>query len=619
MSRKQKKNLFRIVLSAALLLAGVLCGQEALKLVLLLTAYLTAGYDVLYNALRGIGRGQLFDESFLMSVATIGAVVIGEYAEAAAVMVFYQLGEWFQSYAVGKSRASIAELMDICPETAWVRRAGQVLEVAPEEVEVGETLLVKPGEKIPLDGTVLSGTSSLNTAALTGESLPREVQPGDTVVGGCVNLTGALEVRAEKEYADSTVARILELVETAADKKSKAESFITRFARYYTPIVCTAALLLFLLPPVFFGGGWAEWGRRALSFLVVSCPCALVISVPLSFFGGVGAASRHGILMKGSNYLEALANTWAVVLDKTGTLTHGSFRVTAVHPNGVSEEELLTVAAAAESHSNHPISHSICRHTGTAPNSELVKNIQEIAGQGIVCQYKNETVAVGNLRLMEAQGITAESHEHSGTVVHVSQGSRYLGHIVAADELKESAVPALSALRSLGVRKLVMLTGDSAENARTAAEKLGLDQSFAQLMPDEKVKRLEELLAAKPTGKSVAFVGDGINDAPVLTRADIGIAMGAMGSDAAVEAADIVLMDDDPAKLATAMRISRKTMTIARQNIVFALAVKAAVLVLAAFGIAGMWLAVFADVGVSFLAVLNAMRTLRMSEATTQL
>ncbi len=614
MSPKQRKNLLRIALSTVLFVAGFLCKAESVRLVLLLAAYLYAGHDVLLNAVHGILRGQVFDENFLMAVASVGALIIGETAEAVAVMVFYQLGEWFQSYAVGRSRASIADLMDICPETAFVRRDGQVLEVDPSEVLVGETVLVKPGEKIPLDGIVLTGSSALNTAALTGESLPRDVQPGDAVTGGCINLSGELEIRTEKEYADSTVSRILELVESAADRKSKAESFISRFARYYTPTVCIAALLLFLIPPLCFDGSWKEWGIRALSFLVVSCPCALVISVPLSFFGGVGAASRHGILMKGSNYLEAMANTWAVVVDKTGTLTHGRFSVTAIHPNGLSEQELLTIAAAVECHSNHPISRSICQYAGTLTGNHDVQDVCEIAGQGIACRINGEKAAVGNLKLMEANGISADIHSHSGTVVHVALGGRYLGHIVVADQVKESAAPALESLRTLGVEQLVMLTGDSIDNARHVADRLGIDQTFAQLMPDEKVEKLEELLSGKPAGKNIAFVGDGINDAPVLTRADVGIAMGAMGSDAAVEAADIVLMDDDPAKLATAMKISRKTLGIAKQNIIFALGVKAAVLVLAALGLAGMWMAVFADVGVSILAVLNAMRTLRLSE-----
>ncbi len=614
MSRRQKRELLRIGISAALLIGGLLCQLLPLRLCLLLAAYFAAGYDVLYSAFRGIIRGQIFDENFLMAIATIGALLIGEYAEAVAVMVLYQLGEWFQRYAVGKSRASISDLMDICPDTAFVRRDEQVVEVDPYEVAVGELLVVKPGEKIPLDGVILSGISSLNTAALTGESLPRDVKQGDTVVSGCVNLTGELEIRVEKEYADSTVSRILEMVETAADKKSKAESFITRFARYYTPAVCLAALLLFLLPPLLLGESYTEWGHRALSFLVVSCPCALVISVPLSFFGGVGAASRHGILIKGSNYLEAMAKSWAVVMDKTGTLTEGCFRVTELNPLGICEEELLQVAAAIESHSTHPISRSICEYAGSRYSENDAQNVQEIAGQGIRCEYRGKPAAAGNAALMADCGIAIPQVQSSGTVVHVALDGEYLGGIVVADQVKTSAKRALTGLRSLGVEKLVMLTGDSAGNAEKVAATLGIDQVHAQLMPDGKVEKLEELLAQKPAGKQVVFVGDGINDAPVLTRADIGVAMGAMGSDAAVEAADVVLMDDRIEKLVTAMKISRKTLRIASQNIVFALTVKAAVLVLVALGLAGMWLAVFADVGVSVLAVLNAMRMLRYDE-----
>lgn len=611
MSRSQKKNLIRILVSAGLLILAVLIPQPVVRIALMMAAYLLAGYDVLMEAGGGIIRGQVFDENFLMAVATVGAVIIGEYAEAAAVMILYQLGEWFQRYAVGKSRASISDLMQICPETAVVLREGEAVEVDPYEVAIGETLVVKAGEKIPLDGVVLEGTSSLDTAALTGESMPRDVQPGDSVISGCVNLNGVLHIRAEKEYVDSTVSRILEMVESAADKKSKAESFITRFARVYTPAVCIAALLLFLIPPLFFDGGWSDWGHRALSFLVVSCPCALVISVPLSFFGGIGAASRNGILMKGSNELEALAQTHAVVMDKTGTLTKGVFQVTALHPVSISEQELLETAALAEQHSTHPISRSICALAGEISGKEPVINVQEIAGQGLVCTYQGQTLAVGNARLMEQQGILLPPCPHTGTIVHVSLGGTNLGHIVIADEVKEGIPEALQALRRLGVKKLVMLTGDNEANAKEIAGKVGIDQVYAGLLPGDKVQRLEEIMTCKPEHQQVVFVGDGINDAPVLMRADVGVAMGGMGSDAAVEAADVVLMDDNPAKLVTAMQISRKTLRIARQNIVFALVVKALVLLLVALGLAGMWMAVFADVGVSVLAVLNAMRTLR--------
>ena len=616
MSRSQKKNLIRILISVALLITGLLIPQPIVSTSLILAAYLLAGYDVLMEAFGGMIHGQVFDENFLMAVATIGAVIIGEYAEAAAVMVLYQLGEWFQRYAVGKSRASISDLMQICPETAVVLRDGETVEVDPYEVAIGETLVVKAGEKIPLDGVVLEGSSSLDTAALTGESMPRDVQPGDSVISGCVNLSGVLHIRAEKEYVDSTVSRILEMVETAADKKSKAESFITRFARIYTPAVCIAALLLFLIPPLFFGGSWTDWGHRALSFLVVSCPCALVISVPLSFFGGIGAASRNGILMKGSNELEALAQTYAVVMDKTGTLTKGVFHVTSLHPVGISEQELLKTAALAEQHSTHPISRSICLLAGDLSQLVPVTDVQEIAGHGLVCSYQEKTLAVGNARLMEQQGITLPLCPHTGTIVHVAHGGSYLGHIVIADEVKDGVSEALRSLRNLGVEKLVMLTGDSEANAKEIAVQVGIDQVYAGLLPGDKVQRLEEVLATKPEKQQVVFVGDGINDAPVLMRADVGVAMGGMGSDAAVEAADVVLMDDNPAKLVTAMEISRKTLRIARQNIVFALVVKALVLLLVTLGLAGMWMAVFADVGVSVLAILNAMRTLRFKPSS---
>lgn len=615
MSKRQCRNLIFILISAGLLVAGLLIPDAAVRMVLLWAAYLLAGYKVLWKAFGGILRGQLFDENFLMAIATIGAVCIGEYAEAAAVMVLYQLGEWFQQYAVGKSRASISQLMDICPETASVLHNGEIIEVDPYAVEVGQTLVVKAGEKIPLDGTILSGHSSLDTAALTGESLPRDVQPGDAAISGCVNLTGVLHIRAEKEYVDSTVSRILEMVESAADKKSRAESFITRFARVYTPAVCIAALLLFLIPTLFFGQSWREWGHRALSFLVVSCPCALVISVPLSFFGGIGAASRQGILMKGSSELEALARTHTVVMDKTGTLTEGVFRVAAIHPVGMSDEALLTLAACAEKHSSHPISRSICSSAGDLPLAS-VSDVQEIAGQGLICQYNGQVLSVGNQRLMKKQGIILPASDTEGTLVHIALDETYCGHLVIADEIKENAKAALSELRQLGVEQLVMLTGDTEANARQVAERLGIDQVYAGLLPGDKVTHLEEMLAQKPEGKQVAFVGDGINDAPVLMRADIGVAMGAMGSDAAVEAADVVLMDDRLDKLATAVRISRKTLNIAKQNIVFALVVKALVLLLVTLGLAGMWMAVFADVGVSVLAILNAMRTLRFSGST---
>lgn len=609
MSRKQKRALIRIAASAALLVCGLLIPNEIARMILLVLAYLIVGLDVLKEAAEGILRGQVFDENFLMSIATIGAVIVGEYPEAVAVMLLYQVGELFQSYAVGKSRASIAGLMDIRPETADVERDGAVVTVDPEEVAVGEVFVVKAGDRIPLDGVILEGSSALNTAALTGESLPRDVTVGDEVISGCINQTGLLRVRASKAYTDSTVAKILDLVENASDKKARVEGFITRFARVYTPAVCGAALLLFLIPSLFVDGRWSEWGMRALSFLVVSCPCALVISVPLSFFGGIGGASRQGILVKGSNYLEALAKAETVVFDKTGTLTRGSFHVTVIHPDEITEEELLRIAATVESASDHPISRSICAGYHGALDSSALSNVREIAGQGVTAVWNGETVSAGNEKLMHAQGIALPDCPHAGTVVHVARGSDYLGHIVIADEVKDGSAEAIAALKREGVRSTVMLTGDSEAVAREVAAKLGVDEVHAQLLPAQKVEQVERLLESKGSG-TLVFVGDGINDAPVLTRADVGVAMGALGSDAAVEAADVVLMDDDPRKLSAAVRLSRRTLAIARQNIVFALAVKLLVLVLVAAGIANMWWAVFADVGVSVLAILNAMRAL---------
>ncbi len=614
MSRGQKKDLVRILISTALFVLGLLLPYDIPKLVLFLLAYLVVGYDVLKEAGEGIIHGQVFDENFLMSIATIGAVAVGEYPEAVAVMLLYQIGELFQRYAVGKSRASISSLMDIRPETADVERSGEVVTVDPEEVDIGEIFVVKPGERIPLDGVIVEGASSLNTAALTGESLPRDVSAGNEVISGCINQTGLLRVRATKVYTDSTVAKILDLVENASDKKAHVESFITRFARVYTPAVCLAALLLFLVPSLFFGGEWAQWGMRALSFLVVSCPCALVISVPLSFFGGIGGASKCGVLVKGSNYLEALAKADTVVFDKTGTLTRGSFHVTVIHPDRISKEELLRIAATVESASDHPISRSICAGY-RGPLLEGVSNVQEIAGHGVTALLDGQTVCVGNQKLMESHQIEVPDCPHTGTVVHVARGNDYLGHIVIADEIKEGAVDAIAALKREGVRKTVMLTGDSTAVAQEVAAQLGIDEVHAQLLPAQKVEQVERLLSQKPAGGTLAFVGDGINDAPVLTRADGGGAMGALGSDAAVEAADVVLMDDDPRKLSLAVRISRRTLAIARQNIVFALAVKLLVLILVAIGVANMWWAVFADVGVSVLAILNAMRALSAPRA----
>ena len=612
MSRRQKKDLLRIAAAAALFLAGLLIPGETARLILFLLAYLTVGLDVLREAGEGILHGQLFDENFLMSIATLGAMVVGEYPEAVAVMLLYHVGELFQSYAVGKSRASIASLMDIRPETAAVERNGSVIDVDPEEVAVDEVFVLKAGDRVPLDGVVIEGTSALNTAALTGESMPRDVAPGDEVISGCINQTGLLRVRATKLYTDSTVARILDLVENASDKKAKVETFITRFARVYTPAVCSAALLLFLVPSLFMDGRWADWGMRALSFLVVSCPCALVISVPLSFFGGVGGAGKRGILVKGSNYLEALAKADIVVFDKTGTLTRGIFHVTVVHPDQISEEELLRIAATVENASDHPIGRSICAGYHGSLALEQLSDVCELPGQGMSAVLDGETVSVGNEKLMRSLGVELPDCPHAGTVVHVARGGVYLGHIVISDQIKEGAEEAVSALKREGVRKTVILTGDSQAVAQEVAAKLGVDEAHAQLLPAQKVEQVERLLNEKRPGGTLVFAGDGINDAPVLTRADVGVAMGALGSDAAVEAADVVLMDDDPRKLATAIRISRRTLAITRQSIVFALTVKLLVLALVAVGAANMWWAVFADVGVSVLAILNAMRALRV-------
>lgn len=619
MSRKQRKNLIRIGISAVVFLIGILVHallpvstiSEIVSFVLLMIAYLIVGLEVLKDAFSGIIHGQLFDENFLMAIATIGALIIGEYHEAAAVMLFYQIGEWFQNYAVGKSRASIAELMDIRPETADVERDGTIETVDPEEVAIGEIIVVRAGERIPLDGTIVEGASALDTSALTGESLPRDVNPGDEVISGCINQSGLLRIQTSKLYSDSTVARILELVENASDKKAKVESFITRFARVYTPAVCLLALLLFLIPSLL-TGHWADWGYRALSFLVVSCPCALVISVPLSFFGGIGGASRCGILVKGSNQLEALAKASIAVFDKTGTLTHGHFCVTAVHPVNTDDQTLLHTAAIAEMHSNHPISRSICEAVKQTVPFDECSDVQEIAGHGISVVYQNEVIAAGNEKLMASLGISVAAPAANGTIVHIAKGGQYLGCVVVADELKPGASEALISLQKEGVDKTVMLTGDHPSAANEIANQLGINEVYAQLLPQDKLAHVEKMLEQKKANQVLVFIGDGINDAPVLTRADVGVAMGALGSDAAIEAADIVLMDDDPRKLATALRISRKTLAIVRQNIVFALGVKLLVLALVALGMAGMWLAVFADVGVSVIAILNAMRALNV-------
>ena len=633
MNHRQKHTLLRILVSALLLLAATLAptiwlpagipffsvsrvaqdGSAAFVLsraALYLIPYAVIGWDVLWRAVRNIAHGQVFDENFLMSIATVGAFVTGEYPEAVFVMLFYQVGELFQSCAVGKSRRSIAALMDIRPEYANWEQDGAVRQADPEEVPVGAVIMVKPGERIPLDGVVVEGSSTLDTAALTGESLPRRAAPGDEVISGCINQTGVLRVRVTKAYGQSTVARILDLVENAGSRKAKAEHFITRFARYYTPAVVFAALALAILPGLA-TGNWGEWIHRALIFLVISCPCALVISVPLSFFGGIGGASRAGILVKGGNYLEALANTQVVVFDKTGTLTQGVFRVTGVRPGRGSREELLELAALAESWSDHPIARSIQEAWGRPVDRERVSGAEELPGRGVRCLVDGTPVYAGNEKLMAECGVAAPPCDQAGTVVHVARGGVYTGCLVIADEVKPDARAAVSALRAAGVGKIVMLTGDADEVGRAVGAELGLDEVHTRLLPSDKVDQVERLLGQTPAGGTLAFVGDGINDAPVLSRADVGIAMGALGSDAAIEAADIVLMDDKPSKVADAIAIARKTRRIVRQNIIFALSVKALVLVLGALGAASMWAAVFADVGVSVIAVLNAMRTLR--------
>ena len=616
MTRKQKKMLVRIAVSAALLIAAVLVPYQGLwRFALFLPAYFVIGWDVLWKAARNIAHGQVFDENFLMALATVGAFCTGffgqgEYPEAVFVMLFYQVGELFQSYAVGKSRKSIASLMDIRPDYANVERDGKLLQVDPEEVAVGDTITVKAGEKIPLDGLVLEGSSLVNTSALTGESVPRQVRPGDSVISGCVNQNGLLRVQVTKAFGESTVQKILDLVENASSKKAKAENFITKFARYYTPVVVFCALALAVVPPLFVGD-WTGWVQKALIFLVVSCPCALVISVPLSFFGGIGGASRQGILVKGGNYLEVLADTELVVFDKTGTLTKGVFQVTAIHPEGVSQQELLELAALAESYSDHPISRSLKEAWGKALDTARVGQVEELSGRGVRAQVDGKEVWVGNGKLMEEIGLAYRPSGQVGTVVHVAAEGRYLGYILIADEVKPDAKEAIAALKAQGVKKTVLLTGDAKDVGEAVAQELGLDEAYTQLLPGDKVERVEALLQeTSPKGK-LAFVGDGINDAPVLSRADIGIAMGALGSDAAIEAADLVLMDDKPSKIAKAMEISKRTLRIVRQNIVFALAVKLLVLLLTPFGLANMWEAVFADVGVMVVAILNASRALQ--------
>ena len=616
MTKKQKTNLIRILVSAVLVAAIWLSPLTGwLEGVLYLIPYFIIGYDILLKAVKGIFRGQVFDENFLMAVATVGAMALGDWREGCAVMVFYQVGELFQSYAVGKSRRSISDLMDIRPDYANIEQDGALEKVDPDDVEVGTVIVVQPGERIPIDGVVTEGESAVNTSALTGESLPRQVKVGDEVLSGCVNLSGLLHIRTTKEFGDSTVAKILDLVENSSMKKAKAENFITKFARVYTPAVCGAALALAVLPPLVrlvMGSApmWGDWVNRALTFLVISCPCALVISIPLSFFGGIGGASAKGILVKGSNYLEALAKTDCVVFDKTGTLTKGVFQVLEAQPEGMDEQTLLGWAARAECYSNHPISQSLKAAWGGAVDAEQVTDVEELGGYGLTAKVEGHAVAVGNRRLMEKLGLAPVQPQQAGTVVFVAVDGAYAGWILLGDVVKEHAEAAIRGLKAEGVAKTVMLTGDAEAAARQVADSLGVDEMHSQLLPADKVQWVERLLAERKDGRLLAFVGDGINDAPVLARADIGIAMGALGSDAAIEAADVVLMDDDPAKIALAMRISRRTLRIVYENIVFALAVKAVCLVLGAMGIANMWLAIGADVGVMVLAVLNATRAL---------
>jgi len=615
MTKKQKKMLTRIILAVVLFAAAMILTvlvelPLAARLAVFLVPYFIIGWDILWKAIRNISHGQVFDENFLMALATVGALIIGEYPEAVFVMVFYQIGEFFQGWAVGKSRKSIAALMDIRPDSANVERDGEIREVDPDEVAVGETIVIRPGERVPLDGVVLEGTSALNTAALTGESLPRDVEPGDDVISGCVNLTGLLKVRTTKEFGESTVAKILDLVENSTAKKSKSEQFITRFARWYTPAVVIGALALAVIPSLV-TGEWAKWVEQALIFLVISCPCALVISVPLTFFGGIGGCSRQGVLVKGSNYLEALAQAEIVVFDKTGTLTQGVFNVTAIHPQECPEGELLEKAALAESYSTHPIASSLREAYGKDVDEARVTHVEEIAGRGVKADIDGRTFYVGNDKLMEDVGAKWHPCHHVGTTVHVAVEGEYLGHIVISDTVKPDAKEAIAALKAAGVRKTVMLTGDSPAVGEAVGRELGLDEVHAGLLPAGKVEKVEELLREKSPKGKLCFVGDGINDAPVLSRSDVGIAMGALGSDAAIEAADVVLMDDKPSKIATAVRIARRTIAIANQNIAFALAVKGVILVLGVLGKANMWAGAFADVGVMVLAVANATRALK--------
>ena len=623
MTKKQKKMLIRIIIAAVLLIAlNFIPVKGILRMILFLIPYLVIGYDILKKAGKGILNRQVFDENFLMAVATIGAIAIaiydrsGNFNEAVAVMLFYQIGELFQSYAVGKSRRNISELMDIRPDYANIEQDGKLERVDPDEVEIGTVIVVQPGEKVPIDGIVVAGTSTLNTSALTGESLPRETKVGDEIISGCINMTGVLKIRTIKEFGESTVSKILELVENSTSRKSRSEDFISKFAKYYTPAVCYGALALAILPPLVrmlaMGAApqWDMWIYRALTFLVISCPCALVISIPLSFFAGIGGASHEGVLVKGSNYLEAMSQTKYVVFDKTGTLTKGVFEVNGVHHSEMEEEKLLEYAALAESASSHPISRSIQRAYGKEIDRTRVSEIEEISGNGVTAKVDGKLVAAGNDKLMKRLGITPIACHSAGTIIHIAIDGKYMGHILISDVEKPTSKEAIRALKSAGIEKTVMLTGDAKRVADQVAEKLGLDEVYSELLPSDKVAQVERLLAEKPAKAKLAFVGDGINDAPVLGRADIGIAMGAMGSDAAIEAADVVLMDDDPLKIVKAIKISKKCIRIVYQNIIFALTIKAICLILGAIGIANMWVAIFADVGVMVIAVLNAIRAL---------
>lgn len=616
MNKKQKKMLIRIIIAAVLIVVFSLLPAEGyLRFVLFMIPYLVIGYDILKKAFKGILNKQVFDENFLMAVATVGAILLGDYSEGVAVMLFYQIGELFQSYAVGKSRRNISELMDIRPDYANIEKDGTLEQVDPDEVEIGTIIVVQPGEKVPIDGVITEGTSTLNTSALTGESLPRDAKAGDEVISGCINMTGLLKIRTTKEFGESTVSKILELVENSSSRKSKSENFISKFAKYYTPAVCYGALALAFIPPIVLlimgkPAMWGDWIYRALTFLVISCPCALVISIPLSFFTGIGGASNQGILVKGSNYLETLAQTKYVVFDKTGTMTQGVFEVSGIHHNKMPDEKLLEYAALAECSSSHPISKSLQKAYGKPIDRNRVTDIEEISGNGVIAKVDGISVAAGNTKLMNRLGIAYQDCHHVGTVVHMAIDGKYAGHILISDIIKPHAKEAIAELKKAGISKTVMLTGDSKRVADQVAEELGIQEVYSELLPADKVSRVEELLNQKSEKDKLAFVGDGINDAPVLSRADIGIAMGALGSDAAIEAADIVLMDDDPLKISKAIKIARKCIRIVYENIYFAIGIKILCLILGALGIANMWVAIFADVGVMILAVLNAIRTL---------